>query len=65
VQVDEAGRDERAAGVDRSLARQAGTDLGDDAAVDRDVGDERFATAAVHDRAPTHDHFVHRVPLPL
>ncbi len=59
MDVDEAGRDEQSVGVDRALgARVEATDLGDEAAVDRDVGGTRRRARAVDDRAPADDQLV-------
>ena len=61
VDVDEAGRDEQAVGVDRALGGAADlADLGDDTAVDRDVGGARRRTGAVDDRAAADDRVVRR-----
>ena len=60
VHVDEAGRDERAVGVDL-LARLAldRADLGDDAVGDRDVGGAARSTRAVDDRTAFDHEIMH------
>jgi hypothetical protein len=65
VDVDEAGRDEGAVGVDLVAGRTVDPpDLGDHAAGDGDVGCPRRGAGAVDDRAAPDDQIVHRT-LPL
>ncbi len=59
VDVDEAGRDEKTVGVDRALGGAADlADLGDDTAVDRDVGGACRRTGAVNNRPAANDRLV-------
>ena len=52
VQIDEAGRDEQAGGVDLAVTRAvAGADGDDDAARDRDVAAVGLATESIDDGA--------------
>ena len=65
VDVDEAGRDEHAVGVDRPARRRrrrAVADLGDHAVVDRDVGRRGRRAGAVDDRAAADHEIVHGSP---
>ena len=69
VDVDEAGRDEGAVGIDlvpgRSVDADApviAADVGDHPVGDGDVGDATGSPGAVHDRAAADDQIVHRAP---
>jgi hypothetical protein len=63
VDVDPAGCDNEAVGVELAVAALGDTaDLGDAAAVHRHVGGDRRRAGAVHDGPPTDHELVHRPP---
>jgi hypothetical protein len=63
MDVDPAGRDQQAVGMDRLACRgRDPPDLGDAAVLNGDIGDERSSAAAVDDSAAPDDPVVHGFP---